>query len=149
MNKYKNKKNIEFEIKRIYTKKIKYKSYNIPNIFYEKLNTKTNLKIKILKKKIINHMYEISLNINLKLINLNKKILKCTVHQSGFFYIKDKKNIKYYTNILCANILYPYASECISNLINRGSFSMIDIIPINFSLILKNKNNKFKKKNSK
>jgi preprotein translocase subunit SecB len=35
----------------------------------------------------------------------------------------------------CPNILFPYARETISNLINRGTFPALNLAPVNFDAI--------------
>ncbi len=128
-------------IKRIYTNKIIYKTYNIPKIFFIKWipNIKWKMKINYITTNI--NTYLITLSIIIMITNHNKKITTCLINQSGIFYIKlnSKTKINFYINVYCADILYPYAREVISNILNKGTFPNINIAPINFNLIYKNK----------
>ncbi len=37
--------------------------------------------------------------------------------------------------ITCPNILFPYAREAVSDLVNRGSFPQLLLAPVNFEAI--------------
>ncbi len=128
-------------IKRIYTDKIIYKTYNIPKLFFVKWipNIKWKIKITYITKK--PNIYIITLSITIMIMNKKKKITTCLINQSGIFYITltSPKKIKFYIHVYCADILYPYAREIISNILNKGTFPNINIPPINFHLIHKNK----------
>lgn len=45
----------------------------------------------------------------------------------------------------CPNILFPYARECISNQISRGTFPALNLNPINFDFLF---NESLKKSNN-
>ncbi len=133
------KEKIEFKIYKIYTKNIIYKSY-INNI-KEILKPKTKIKVDIQKKNIFKNIFEITLILKLTAKYKDKLCFKCLIEQSGIFFIKtiENKTLNYCINVYCPEILYPYLRECISNITNRSFFNVINIIPINFALIYKNK----------
>ena len=35
----------------------------------------------------------------------------------------------------CPNLLFPYAREAVSNLVNRGTFPALNLAPVNFDAI--------------
>ena len=59
------------------------------------------------------------------------------VHQAGIFVIKGvpQDQMGPVVGISCANILFPYARETVSDLITRGSFPQLVLQPINFEAV--------------
>ncbi len=35
----------------------------------------------------------------------------------------------------CPNVLFPYAREAVSNLVNRGTFPQLNLAPVNFDAL--------------
>ncbi|ANZ22779.1 preprotein translocase subunit SecB [Buchnera aphidicola (Diuraphis noxia)] len=136
MSEEKIKKNI-FEIQRIYIKDISFESPHTPNIFY--LNWKPIIKIDLntFFKKIEKNIFEIVLQIRVIVKIKDNVVFLCDVHQAGIFFISNLKEdqLSHCLHSYCPNILFPYARECISNLVSRASFPQINIAPINFDSI--------------
>jgi preprotein translocase subunit SecB len=38
----------------------------------------------------------------------------------------------------CPNILFPYARECITSLVSRGTFPQLNLAPVNFDALFMN-----------
>ena len=38
----------------------------------------------------------------------------------------------------CPNILFPYARECITSMVSRGTFPQLNLAPVNFDALFMN-----------
>ena len=58
----------------------------------------------------------------------------CEVHQAGIFLVRniDDATKDFLLSGVAPNILFPYAREHISSLVNRGTFPPLNLQPINF-----------------
>ena len=61
----------------------------------------------------------------------------CEVKQAGVFTIKGLEGIQLQHALAsqCPTILFPYARELISNLVNRGTFPALNLSPVNFDAL--------------
>jgi preprotein translocase subunit SecB len=59
------------------------------------------------------------------------------VQQAGIFAIGEMpdQNKAHTLGSFCPNMLFPYARETISNLVNRGTFPPLNLSPVNFDAI--------------
>ncbi|MGP1953459.1 MAG: protein-export chaperone SecB, partial [Arsenophonus sp. NC-QC1-MAG3] len=71
---------------------------------------------------------------------VNEIAFLCEVQQSGIFFIDGiKKNqMAHCLGVYCPNILFPYSRECITNLVNRGTFPQLNLAPVNFDALFMN-----------
>ena len=81
--------------------------------------------------------YDITLNINVKAETDDKTIYLVEVKQSGLFVIEgaDDELKDGFLNIRCPEVLFPYARETISSLIQKAGFPPIFIAPIDFNAL--------------
>ena len=62
----------------------------------------------------------------------------CEVQQGGIFTIGNELTDQQKAQMIgafCPNTLFPYARECISNLVNRGTFPALNLAPVNFDAV--------------
>ncbi len=61
----------------------------------------------------------------------------CEVQQACIFAIGEMpdQNKAHMLGSYCPNLLFPYARETISNLVNRGTFPPLNLAPVNFDAI--------------
>ena len=132
------KKDIKFFVKKIFTKDLSLESPEAPAIFD---NIKTTPKIAFNLNTTITSIddttYDITLDINVKAETENNVIYLVEVKQSGLFVIDgaDDELKDVFLNIRCPEVIFPYARETISSLVQKAGFPPIFIAPIDFNAL--------------
>ncbi|MFP3013475.1 MAG: protein-export chaperone SecB [Arsenophonus sp. NC-QC1-MAG3] len=129
-----------FQIQRIYTKDISFEIPSAPNIFQQEWQPKVQLDLDTSSSELAEHVYEVILRVTVTASILNEIAFLCEVQQSGIFFIDGikKTQMAHCLGVYCPNILFPYASECITNLVNRGTFPQLNLAPVNFDALFMN-----------
>ncbi|MGP1958968.1 MAG: protein-export chaperone SecB [Arsenophonus sp. NC-CH8-MAG3] len=129
-----------FQIQRIYTKDISFETPSAPNIFQQKWQPEVQLDLDTSSNELAEHVYEVILRVTVTARIANEIAFLCEVQQSGIFFIDGIKETKivHCLGVYCPNILFPYARECITNLVNRGTFPQLNLAPVNFDALFMN-----------
>ena len=84
-------------------------------------------------------LYEVVLNISVEttLEDSGNVAFICEVKQAGVFTISglDEMQMAHCLTSQCPNMLFPYARELVSNLVNRGTFPALNLSPVNFDAL--------------
>tara|TARA_B100000965_G_scaffold40782_2_gene29981 strand:- start:760 stop:1140 length:381 start_codon:yes stop_codon:yes gene_type:complete len=109
-----------------------------PGIFNElKMQPKVGFNLKTNIVELDSTTYEITLDINVKAETDEKAIYLVELKQSGIFGIEgadeDLKNN--FLNVRCPEIIFPYAMESVSTLIQKSGFPPIFFAPIDFNAL--------------
>ncbi len=130
-----NPKKSQFAIQRVFLKDASLESPQSPNIFKEKewepkLDVEMNTKTAALE----DGLHEVVLDITVTAQINEKTAFLVEVHQAGVFFIHGVSGeaLQRTLGSLCPNILYPYARECVTDLIQRGGFPPVYLAPVNF-----------------
>jgi len=129
---------IKFSIKRIYTRDVSFESPEAPKIFDDQtLMPKIGFNLNSRIDKLSDNQYEITLEISVKAETEDKVVYLVEIKQSGLFEITGVNDeVKQsFLNIRCPEILFPYARENISGLIQKGGFPPIFLTPIDFAAL--------------
>ena len=129
---------IKFFVKRIFTKALSLESPETPQIFDNiKATPKIAFNLDTSIATLDDITYDITLNINVKAETDDKTIYLVEVKQSGLFVIEgaDDELKDGFLNIRCPEVLFPYARETISSLIQKAGFPPIFIAPIDFNAL--------------
>lgn len=129
----------QFGLDKIYVKDSSFESPNTPAIFRENVKPELKFNINLDYQKIEKdaEVHELVMKINVTLQAEDKVLYIVELQQAGIFAFKDfsPEQIEEGLNVFCANILFPYARENISSMINRGGFPALNITPINFEML--------------
>lgn len=81
--------------------------------------------------------YEVVLTVTVTAKQGDKTAFIVEVHYAGVFQISgfSEQQIPYVINVLCPNVLYPYARSQVAALISAGGFFSPPLQPINFEAI--------------
>ncbi|MDT8408634.1 MAG: protein-export chaperone SecB [Wenzhouxiangellaceae bacterium] len=81
--------------------------------------------------------YEIVLTVTVTAKQGEKTAFIAEVHYGGIFQVSgfSEQQLPYVINVLCPNVLYPYARAQIGSLISAGGFFSPPLQPINFEAI--------------
>ncbi len=130
--------NAQFNIQRIYTKDISFESPNAPVIYTKEWKPEIKLDIDTSTNKLDdNNTFEVVLSVTVTATIGEETAFLCEVQQAGIFAIGEMpdQNKAHTLGSFCPNMLFPYARETISNLVNRGTFPPLNLAPVNFDAI--------------
>ena len=138
---------VQFNIQRIYIKDVSFESPMAPQVFTEMATAPKigfNFESNIIK--INDETHELSLNFTVKAELESEILYLLELKQCGVFSLTadEKKIKKRFLNVHCAEIVYPYARENISNIIQKGGFPPLFISPVDFHTIYQNELDKRK-----
>ena len=131
-------KEIKFFVKRIFTKDLSLESPESPSIFDNiKSTPKVAFNLNTTITEINETSYDITLEITVKAETDNTVIYMVELKQAGLFIIDgaDDELKDGFINIRCPEVLFPYARETISSLIQKAGFPPIFIAPIDFNAL--------------
>ena len=127
------------QIQRIYVKDVSFEAPNLPHIFHQEWKPKLGFDLSTEAVQVGEDLYEVTLNINVEttMEDSGDVAFICEVKQSGVFTISGLEDVQmaHCLTSQCPNMLFPYARELISNLVNRGTFPALNLSPVNFDAL--------------
>ena len=127
------------QIQRIYVKDVSFEAPNLPHIFNQEWKPKLAFDLSTETVKLADDLYEVCLNISVEttLEDSDDVAFICEVKQAGVFIISglDDMQMAHCLTSQCPNMLFPYARELVSNLVNRGTFPALNLSPVNFDAL--------------
>lgn len=128
-----------FEIHRIYVKELSFESPQSPAIFKENTKFAVDVAVDSKSSKLDGDFYEVALTVTAttKGEGTDNVVYVAKAMQAGIFTVAgfsdaDRKQV---LGSACANILFPYVREAISDIVNRGGFPQLYLAPINFDAL--------------
>ena len=130
----------QFGIQRIYTKDVSFETNNVPEVFTKQWQPELNLELNSSSQVLSENVYEVALRVTVTVKQQNEVVYICEVTQAGIFSLVgfDEGQIQHCVGAYCPNILFPYAREVISSLVNKGSFPQVNLEPVNFEALFMN-----------
>ncbi|OCG69409.1 protein-export chaperone SecB [Gilliamella sp. Occ3-1] len=127
----------QFGIQRIYTKDVSFETNNVPEVFTKQWQPELNLELNSSSQVLSENVYEVALRVTVTVKQQNEVVYICEVTQAGIFSLIgfDEGQIQHCVGAYCPNILFPYAREVISSLVNKGSFPQVNLEPVNFEAL--------------
>ena len=138
---------VQFNIQRIYLKDLSFESPMTPDVFTNMSSSpKVGFNFESNINNITDDIYELTLFFNVKAEVEDKTLYLVELKQCGVFSIStdDEAMRKRFLNVHCAEIVYPYARENISSVIQKGGFPPLFLSPIDFHTIYQNELDKRK-----
>lgn len=128
---------IQFNMQRIYTKDISFETPNSPAVFQKEWKPEIKLDIDTRTQELSANLFEVVLSVTVTATNAGDTAFLCEVQQAGIFAIGDlpEQNKAHMLGSYCPNLLFPYAREAVANLVNRGTFPVLNLAPVNFDAI--------------
>ncbi len=127
----------QFNLQRIYAKDISFETPNSPAIFQKPWKPEVKLDIDTRTVELDKNLYEVILSLTVTATLDGQTAFLCEVQQAGIFAIGEMPdaNKAHTLGSFCPNMLFPYAREAVSNLVNRGTFPALNLAPVNFDAI--------------
>lgn len=128
----------QFTIQRIYTKDISFETPNAPLIFQQPWTPDVKLDLYTTSNEIETDRHEVVLQVTVTAMLAGSVAFLCQVEQAGIFGTAGvpQEALASCLGAYCPTILFPYARECVSSLVGRGSFPRVDLAPVNFDRLL-------------
>ena len=130
---------VEFQIQRIYIKDVSFEAPNLPTIFHQEWKPQLGFELDTETVQVDEDLYEVALHMTVSttLEDSGDTAFICEVKQAGVFTIKGLEGIQLQHALAsqCPTILFSYARELISSLVNRGTFPALNLSPVNFDAL--------------
>lgn len=126
-----------FTVEKLYVKDVSFEAPNAPQVFNEPGQPDLQMKLNQEVQRLSDNAFEVSLGITLTCTLNDKTAYLAEVEQAGVFGLggMDDQMLDAMLGIQCPNILYPYASATIGQLITSGGFPPFPMQPINFEAL--------------
>ena len=127
----------QFAIQRIYVKDISYESPNAPAIFRKEWQPAIQLDLDTRSDKLDDNTFEVVLSLTVTARIEEEVAFLCEVQQAGIFSVPalEDAQMAHMLASFCPNILFPYAREAVSNLVNRGTLPQLNLATVNFDAL--------------
>lgn len=127
-----------FSIQRIYVQDLSFESPNPLEIFRSKdWQPNIHMDLHTEANKVEEGMHEVVLRVTLTAKLEEKTAFVVEVKQAGIFSMAgfEADHMHHMLGSFCPNLLFPYAREAVSNLIERGGFPHVYLQPVNFEAL--------------
>jgi preprotein translocase subunit SecB len=127
----------QFVIQRVYVKDISFETPKSPVIFTEKWEPNVGIELNTDVNTVAEHIYEVVISLTVTAKIQDEVAYLAEVKQAGIFTVIgfNEAEMGQMLHSFCPNILFPYAREMVSDLVNRGSFPQLVLAPINFDAL--------------
>lgn len=126
-----------FDVQRLYMKDVSFEAPNSPEIFRQEWKPEVKLDINTQSTALEDNAHEVVLTVTATAKIDDKNVFLVEVKQAGIFSVSgfDDQQMGQMLGSFCPNILFPYAREAVSALVNRGGFPPLYLAPINFDAL--------------
>ncbi|MGH8320824.1 MAG: protein-export chaperone SecB [Gammaproteobacteria bacterium] len=127
----------QVSLQRIYIKDCSFESPHAPAVFATQLNPDVKVNMRTDTNKLGDDNYEVVLTITIEAQAESRSIFLVEVHQAGLFSIRgfNDQELGAVLGSYCPNILFPYAREAVSDLVQKGSMPILLLQPVNFDAL--------------
>lgn len=127
----------QFSIQKVYVKDISFETPNSPEIFKMEWKPIVDMHMTNEATPIGENLFDVVLSITLTVKLADKVAYLVEINQAGIFMIKNipEDVIERMLATVCANILFPFAREAVSDIVNRGGFPQLLLSPVNFDAL--------------
>lgn len=124
-------------LQRIYMKDCSFESPRAPAVFATPLNPEVKVDMRVDTNKLAEDSYEVVLTITIEAQAESRNVFLVEVHQAGLFNIRgfNEPELGAILGSYCPNILFPYAREAVSDLVQKGSMPALLLQPVNFDAV--------------
>ena len=126
-----------FSIEKLYVKDVSFEVPGAPQVFNEQGQPELQMNIGQRVQRISDTAFEVVLGITLTCNAAEKPMYLVEVKQAGVFGLSgfEPAQLDVMLGTHCPNMLYPYARQLISSLVQSGGFPPFFLQPINFDAL--------------
>ena len=126
-----------FTVEKIYAKDVSFEVAGAPGVFNEAVQPALQMNLQQGVQRLNDNAFEVVLGITLTCNVGDKALYVAEVKQAGVFGLVgfDAATLDGMLGVHCPTVLYPYARQLISELIQAGGFPPFFLQPINFEAL--------------
>ena len=126
-----------FTVEKIYIKDVSFEAPNAPQVFNEQGQPELQMNLNQKVQRLADNAFEVVLGVTLTCNVNGKTAYLAEVEQAGVFGLAgfEDAGVDAMLGTQCPNVLYPYAAQTISALIQGGGFPPFFMQPINFDAL--------------
>ncbi|UHQ23588.1 protein-export chaperone SecB [Lysobacter sp. 5GHs7-4] len=126
-----------FTVEKIYVKDVSFEVPGAPAVFNETTQPQLQMNLNQSVQRLNDAAFEVVLGITLTCTAADKPMYLVEVKQAGVFGLAgfDEATLDGMLGTHCPNVLYPYARQLVSDLIQSGGFPPFFLQPINFDAL--------------
>lgn len=123
-----------FSIEKVYVKDMSLEVPNAPQVFVENAQPQVDVELGTQHAQMADGLFESTLTITVTAKLAEKTFFLVECAQSGIFQIRNfpEQDLAAVLGIGCPSVLFPYAREAVSSMVNRAGFPPINLAPVNF-----------------
>jgi preprotein translocase subunit SecB len=127
----------QFAIQRVFIKDISFETPSSPGIFLEKWEPQVSVELNTRSQRLSDGVYEVVLAVTVTAKAGDKTAYLAEVQQAGIFVASgfNDAELGQVLGSYCPNVLFPYAREAVSDLVQRGTFPQLVLTPVNFEAL--------------
>lgn len=126
-----------FGIEKIYVKDLSLEIPHAPDVFLTGEQPQVDIQLHNEGALIGEGLYQVVLTVTVTAKAGEKTMFLVEVAQAAIFHIRNvpEADLEPLLAVACPNILFPYARETVSDVINRAGFPPVYLSPVNFEAI--------------
>jgi preprotein translocase subunit SecB len=126
-----------FGIEKIYVKDLSLEVPGGAQTFMQQEQPQLEVQITQQSQRVNEVLFEVTLVVTVTAKSGDKTMFLVEASQAGVFQIRNvsEGELAPVLGIVCPNVLFPYARETISDLINRAGFPPVLLAPVNFEAL--------------
>ena len=126
-----------FSIEKLYVHDLSLEVPNAPQIYLEREAPEIELQLQTGSKALDEGLYEARLTVTVTAKRGDLTYFLVEVVQGGIFQLRNiaAENLAPVLGVGCPNILFPYAREVVSDVVNRAGFPPVVLAPVNFEVL--------------
>lgn len=127
----------QFSIQKVYVKDISFETPNTPEAFKMEWKPVVEMHMTNEGTPLGDDLFDVVLSVTLTVKIGDKTAYLVEINQAGIFLIKNipEDVIGRMLATVCANILFPFAREAVSDIVTRGGFPQLLLSPVNFEAL--------------
>jgi preprotein translocase subunit SecB len=127
----------QFLVQKVYVKDISFETPNSPDVFKMEWKPVVDMHMTNNATPLGDDHFDVVLSVTLTVKLGDKTAYLVEINQAGIFMIKNLPDdvIERMLSIVCANILFPFAREVVSDIVTRGGFPQLLLSPVNFDAL--------------
>jgi preprotein translocase subunit SecB len=126
-----------FQIERIYVKDLSLELPNAPQVFMQQAQPQLEIQVATGSAQVVEGVFEVTVTATVTARAGEKTLFLAEAVQAGVFSVRNvpQGEIEPLLAIACPTILYPYLRETISDVVMRGGFPPVILVPVSFEAL--------------
>jgi len=125
-------------LQKIFVKDVSLEVPNAPSVFTREYKPEIDVQLNNAVYNLDNDTHQVLLTVTVTAKQDNNTTFLVEVHQAGIFTVTGFESTEERDAVLgayCPNLLFPYARETVSDLVQRGGFPQFLLQPVNFDAL--------------